>query len=720
MLALQPAFAEDGTAKLHLIDSESAINTSNAADGWVHTVEDNDSTVVTIRDSEFRNEAEGAGSAVRISGTNAKSSPEHVLNIVADAADVSFGASERTRSGAGFDLTDTTVNVYAAEGRRVVFGGEIMTSLSNGSYEEGGRINVNRSGETYSYYDADGVLQTAEAKTGGEVVFDSYVTEADLHLYGGTVTLSCTADSCSSYMRDKDFYDVVSHLAVDTELTVDGATTLRTREAAALTPDTYEAGQAEEAKADAAALATSVTRLHVLPLGWRVTMNNSLRVQPAVNLGAATSDNGGKGKADLYSTYNSESAVAGSGKIIVTGWIVTADNEELQSITVNLTSFDNLANSFGIEGSGKIAIGPVHIWQVAQKAEGSSEFVFTLPGDENEYFDSFQPATDSVESPVESPVVSQASVPADTPMNYNPDLYGAQVAAMGTAVIQHTISDAVFSEAGGFGAVFASDETKPERREWWGKAVGSSLELKTKNFYDTDYSFGLAMIGRQFAPIKTEAGNIEFGAYAGAATGSAKYADSTNKVRQSGGFTGGSVFLRNGGFFMGANATIGLMQNKLSGVSSNSFSSPWFGVGATAGYTFDIPSAGLGITPSVELSYVSMTTKNYTTSLGTEVKNSGMNSFEASPGLRFDKRFGDGFSAFAKARYAFVTKQPGDTSASYNGVSTALPSIANKNYSEIGVGLQKEAKDFGLSLNVSRSDGGRSGWTGSVRATWRF
>jgi outer membrane autotransporter protein len=305
-------------------------------------------------------------------------------------------------------------------------------------------------------------------------------------------------------------------------------------------------------------------------------------------------------------------------------------------------------------------------------------------------------------------------------MNYNPDLYGAQVAAMGTAVIQHTISDVVFSEAGGFGAVFASDEVKPERREWWGKAVGSSLELKTKNFYDTDYSFGLAMVGRQFAPIKTEAGSVEFGAYVGAATGSAKYADSTNKVRQSGGFTGGSVILRNGGFFMGANATIGLMQNKLSGVSSNSFSAPWFGVGATAGYTFDIPSAGLGITPSVELSYVSMTTKNYTTSLGTEVKNSGMNSFEASPGLRFDKRFGDGFSAFAKARYAFVTKQPGDTSASYNGVSTALPSISNKNYSEIGVGLQKEAKDFGLSLNVSRSDGGRSGWTGSVRATWRF
>jgi outer membrane autotransporter protein len=708
MLALQPAFADEAAEKLLLIDSQSLTNTSSKADGWIHTVEDNDSNAVTIRDSEFKNEAEGAGSAVRMAGTNARTSADHVLNIVADTKDVTFGASTRTRSGADFDLTDTALNIYVAEGRKVVFEGEIVTSLSNGTYLEGGRINVNQSGQTYSYYDANGVMQTEEAKTGGEVVFESAVTEADLHLYGGTVTV---LDENKFLFRTSGLY-CITNLTEGTELTVDGATLLRTRTFSALNPTNYSAGQAEAAKADAAALADKVTELHLMPLGFRLTLNSSLYVQPAVYLDEATSENGGTGKADNFSTSNSESEVSGTGKIVVNGWIVKTDNEELKTVTVDLSYFDNLSNSFGIEGNGKIAIGPVHIWKVAQKSAGSSEFIFTLPSDESEYFDSFQAANDSL--------TGHSSGVSDTPMNYNPDLYGAQVAAMGTAVIQHTISDVVFSEAGGFGAVFASDEVKPERREWWGKAVGSSLELKTKNFYDTDYSFGLAMVGRQFAPIKTEAGNIEFGAYVGAATGSAKYADSTNKVRQSGGFTGGSVILRNGGFFMGANATVGLMQNKLSGVSSNSFSAPWFGVGATAGYTFDIPSAGLGITPSVELSYVSMTTKNYTTSLGTEVKNSGMNSFEASPGLRFDKRFGDGFSAFAKARYAFVTKQPGDTSASYNGVSTALPSISNKNYSEIGVGLQKEAKDFGLSLNVSRSDGGRSGWTGSVRATWRF
>jgi outer membrane autotransporter protein len=711
MLALQPAFADEAAGNLHFIDNQTVTNTSSKADGWIHTVEDNDSNAVTIRDSEFKNEAEGAGSAVRMGGTNARTGADHVLNIVADSKDVSFGTSTRTRSGADFDLTDTALNIYAAEGRKVVFEGEILTSLSNGTYEEGGRINVNQSGQTYSYYDANGVMQTEEAKTGGEVVFESAVSEADLHLYGGTVTLACSAASCWQYSRD-DSYKVVTHLSDGTQMTVDGATVLRSRTESALNPASYESGQKDAAIADAAALADKVTELHLVPLGFRLTLNSNLYVQPAVYLDEATSKNGGTGKADNFSTSNSESEVSGTGKIIVNGWIVKTDNEELKTVTVDLSYFDNLSNSFGIEGNGKIAIGPVHIWKVAQKSAGSSEFIFTLPSDESEYFDSFQAATDSL--------TGHSSGASDTPMNYNPDLYGAQVAAMGTAVIQHTISDVVFSEAGGFGAVFASDEVKPERREWWGKAVGSSLELKTKNFYDTDYSFGLAMVGRQFAPIKTEAGNIEFGAYVGAATGSAKYADSTNKVRQSGGFTGGSVILRNGGFFMGANATIGLMQNKLSGVSSNSFSAPWFGVGATAGYTFDIPSAGLGITPSVELSYVSMTTKNYTTSLGTEVKNSGMNSFEASPGLRFDKRFGDGFSAFAKARYAFVTKQPGDTSATYNGVSTALPSISNKNYSEIGVGLQKEAKDFGLSLNVSRSDGGKSGWTGSVRATWRF
>jgi hypothetical protein len=85
-----------------------------------------------------------------------------------------------------------------------------------------------------------------------------------------------------------------------------------------------------------------------------------------------------------------------------------------------------------------------------------------------------------------------------------------------------------------------------------------------------------------------------------------------------------------------------------------------------------------------------------------------------------DKRFTAGWSAFGEARYAFVSKNGGRSTASYGSDVSALPSIAGKNYAEYGLGVRKEAKNAGLSLNVSRADGGRSGWAGTLRADYRF
>jgi hypothetical protein len=67
-----------------------------------------------------------------------------------------------------------------------------------------------------------------------------------------------------------------------------------------------------------------------------------------------------------------------------------------------------------------------------------------------------------------------------------------------------------------------------------------------------------------------------------------------------------------------------------------------------------------------------------------------------------------------------VSKSSGSTTASVGTNSTVLPAIANKNYAEYGLGIQKEAKSYGVSLNVTRSDGGRSGWTGMIRAHLSF
>jgi hypothetical protein len=92
-----------------------------------------------------------------------------------------------------------------------------------------------------------------------------------------------------------------------------------------------------------------------------------------------------------------------------------------------------------------------------------------------------------------------------------------------------------------------------------------------------------------------------------------------------------------------------------------------------------------------------------------------------SPGLRIDKHFKNGWSAGVGARYAFVTKHDGDTTAQYSGDRLhVLPSISNKNYAEYGVGVQKQEKNLGFGFILNRSDGGRRGWSGMARVSYSF
>jgi hypothetical protein len=301
---------------------------------------------------------------------------------------------------------------------------------------------------------------------------------------------------------------------------------------------------------------------------------------------------------------------------------------------VDLTDADSpLRASFDLDEKGTRAIGAIRIWKVTHPDPDSSVYVFSYPAEEPSFFvDPGEEEPENQEEPAAPAAEPETpAAPVDTPFNYNPDIYAGQVAALSTGIIQHAIADSVFAEAGLAGNFLATDE-KPERKPWWGKVRGADLNLKTKNFYGIDYDYALAMIGHQFEPIKTASGDVEFGAYLGAATANAKYA--SNKVRQNGGFIGGSVLYRNGHAFAGAHANFGIMNNRAKGYSDNSFTTPWIGLGATAGYTFEMPAIRTAVTPLVDFSCVNIQSKDYTTGQGARVKNSSLNSFEVAPGVQ--------------------------------------------------------------------------------------
>jgi outer membrane autotransporter protein len=732
-LALPAAYADDGafssyinhyewldfapTAKATYFVSDSVFKDITQEQGGAIRIRTDASTTLTIRDSEFKynQSTKQPGGAISI-----QSGDDNVvltLNIIAENKDVLFenniGGSEYTQHENDIYALNTTLNLFAAEGKKISFDGEVEVSSRN---DLNAVLNINESGQTYSYTaSVANEIKTAEAATGGEVIFKSSVggePELDINLYGGTVTL----------LNPSVWYGSLVNFNIATAfLTVNGEATLRGREASPVKASDYTVSQKADAYAAAADL--EKTELQSIILSRKLKLNSNLMIQPAVDLSAATEANNGTGLTDTYTAIHPETnhasyPVTGTGKLVVSGWIIKAEGE-LTSVTVDLASDDSLKDYFSLGDSGTVAVGPVHVWTVAQDGDKSSQFTFTMVNaeDEDQYFkpdpvSGEEGNEEDSEDEKEEDKGQTGSNSSDTPFNYNPDVYGGAVAALGTSVIQHALTEAVFADAGLRG------KAAPERKQWWGTVRGADLNLKTKNFYGTEYDYALAVVGHNFEPFATAAGSVEFGAYLGAATGSAKY--SNNKVRQNGGFAGASAVLKNGAAFAGVQTTFGVMNNRLRGYSDNSFTTHWFGAGATAGFALDVPAADLTVTPRINLSYVRVTGRSYTTSLDAKVENAALHSFETSPAVRLDKRFTAGWSAFGEARYAFVSKNGGRSTASYGSGVSALPSIAGKNYAEYGLGVRKDAKNAGISLNVSRADGGRSGWAGTLRADYRF
>jgi outer membrane autotransporter protein len=651
-------------------------------------------SVLTVKDSVFTGntaksdsgESGGAIAFIQKAGFDANA----VLNIISENANTTFSGNKTLASDGSFTsdailVQNTDINLNAAEGKAVVFD----DAVNGYNYA----VNINKPGLTYTYEYWENDVKTEVTKDipyAGEVRFNNAVNDADIHAYGGTITLLAAADSAPSAVYENTRLKT-------SRLTVEGDTVLNLQNETPVTEAAFSSMQEAEILA-----LTMGAHLQKVYLGSELTLNGNLFVQPAVNLETATSDTFTVGGGPVTST---------GGKILVNGWIVTADKASNTVVNVNLAADgdEELKSHFGLASGGEKAYGPVYVWDVKYAGDGTYEFVRREP--EPYVYDNETTTPRSVD-PV--PVLTE-----DKPTDYNPDVYAGQVVSLGLSVVQHAISDTVFSETGVGSLGFLTQDEKPERKEWWGKVLGADLDLDTKNFHKIDMDYAIGMVGHQFDPIKTGLGDIEFGAYLGAASARARY--SISKIRQNGAFAGGSVLYKNGHAWAGAHANVGVMSNHLKGLTDNRATTPWLGVGASLGYSFEFQAAKLAVTPMVDVSYVQVKSKDFTTDLGADVKNSRTHSFEVSPGLRIDKQFNNGWTAGFNARYAFVTKHDGKTTAQYAGDELhALPSISNKNYAEYGLSVKKQSKNLGFGLMLNRNDGGRRGWSGMARVSYSF
>jgi outer membrane autotransporter protein len=700
--------AADGGAGIALLKSSRNVY---VADSYFEKSEGNwgndiyvealDNTNVTLKDSEFRDFVLNSVTVVGEGDT--------VLNVLSQDKNTEF-------SGQGSDIkvSSATVNVTADAGRKVIFHDSVANRSSD--LQE---FNLNKAvSYTYSGYDeSSGTFSTLKgsAAGGGEIRVYGLIDNFSVRAYGGTLRL-LPADT--EYMQDQISYQknlagitddgVYNNIALRTStLTVESETFLKTQDAEPITHEAYTVQ--DEA---ALVMLTEGVQFQNILLGTKLTLYANLMLEPAVDLTTA--------QADTFTVGDGNAVVTGDGKLVVAGWIVKADNTESAEVSVKLTPDGEtvLQPYFGLADSGKMAYGPIYVWNVRQ-TEGTSEYIFYKEKPEDAVVNQQSEVLTTNEETEPAAPLPEIPHIVETPTDFNPDVYAEQVAALGTSVVQHAISNTIFGEEDAHRLEALLLDEKPERKEWWGKVIGSDLTIESKNFYDVDMYYLVAMIGHQFKPVKTSAGTFEFGAYLGAVNAREKY--SVSKVQQNGAFLGGSVYWQAGGAWLGAHTNIGIMSNELTSISENRTHNPWIGVGATAGYAFPIPRYRMLVSPVVDFGYVTIRSKNYTTNLGASVKNSSLHSFEVSPGLRIDKVFDGGWKVQGEAHYVVVSKHSGKASASYaDGDGVVLPRISNRSYVEYGLGIRKQDKNWGFAAKVTRSDAGHRGWAGMARVSYRF
>lgn len=370
----------------------------------------------------------------------------------------------------------------------------------------------------------------------------------------------------------------------------------------------------------------------------------------------------------------------------VSDWQVLEDDLSETQVTVNLSADQRLNESnLGLAESGKSAQGPVYLWDVEYL--GNGDYRFSRAGG----------TTDS------------------EPEDFNPEVYGDTVASAGITVVQHSITEGIFANYRD--AMTLADE-KPEKDPWWVKTIGSSLNMQPKNFGTIDLDYAVAMIGHNFETLNfADNSHLDFGVYGGWVGAKHEYVDN-NKIRQNGGFLGGSTFYQKESIWLGLNLNVGWMDNDFTSRNGRADSEmPWLGIGATAGYTFNLPAYRVKVQPSLSASYVLIDNDHYTTARGANVEMDKVHSWELSPGLTVSKTFSNGISAAANVRYAWVDESSGKLTAKD---TIGLPAIAFDDYVEYGIAMQRVTDQTTWKFGINRNDMGREGWSGNIYYGWKF
>lgn len=240
-------------------------------------------------------------------------------------------------------------------------------------------------------------------------------------------------------------------------------------------------------------------------------------------------------------------------------------------------------------------------------------------------------------------------------------------------------------------------------------------DVKFKGYDELNTDTDLIMFGLAGGEAQRGIGISEWGMFGGYVGGTQE--NEFISIDERGGYvglyTGYNIQRFNVSFAANAGAMYNSATTELYG--TDEFANMWAGAALNATYNIALDDS-FTLQPGVYAGYTWVGSANYMSMSGDSVANQNLSMFEVAPEIRAIKHIGKGWFGSLNFKYAFMMGHGGDVIINGNQAED----LTTKDYTEYGISIEKSIDRFNVALNLTRRDGGRTGWSGGFNLKYIF
>ena len=197
---------------------------------------------------------------------------------------------------------------------------------------------------------------------------------------------------------------------------------------------------------------------------------------------------------------------------------------------------------------------------------------------------------------------------------------------------------------------------------------------------------------------------------------------SSVRTNQNGGAVGATFTLYKGGFYSALSASFGSAGAHSTTMSgSENFRSYMAGVASRSGYSIALGNSGVVLQPTLQISYMHVSTEDFTDPSGVYMDSDPMNVIQLNPYLKVIAHTSSGWDPFATGGYVRNLMGESKVQAKWDTSSYTLPEISVDSYWEYSLGIQKTWADlYTFYGQVTGRSGDRKGVEVSAGLRWAW